>query len=91
DYDESDYDEPDHDEPGGIGARPAARAEADDDLSGDAAIPSERDPAGRTGDAPADPPPARRPSLAVVPDVRPAAREDRWSGADRPESADRTS
>ncbi|WP_256673784.1 hypothetical protein [Nocardia cyriacigeorgica] len=91
DYDESDYDEPDHDETGGIGARPAARAEADDDLSGDAAIPSERDPAGRTGDAPADPPPARRPSLAVVPDARPAAREDRWSGADRPESADRTS
>ncbi|WP_280236266.1 hypothetical protein [Nocardia cyriacigeorgica] len=78
DYDDSEYDEPDHDRSGVIGARPAA-----DDLPDDTAD--------RADPALPESTPSRRPSLAVVPDSRPAAREDRRSGADRVESADRTS
>ncbi|WP_280480734.1 hypothetical protein [Nocardia cyriacigeorgica] len=83
DYDDSDYDEPgepEHDAPGVIGGR------SDDARPARADATPDRDVVSRP-DAPE--PPSRRPSLAVVPDARPAAREERV--AERIESVERTS
>ncbi|WP_228800082.1 hypothetical protein [Nocardia cyriacigeorgica] len=92
DYDDSDYDEPEPSEPGddAPGVTGARRASRSDDLRpGAADATAERDRASRPDGPAPEPPSSRRPSLAVVPDARPAAREERV--AERIESVDRTS